>query len=175
MTDWCSNRLEVYGDDKELKCFKEKAGGEEYCFDVESFAPYPEVYKILDKGTFEHMVEWILHGDKHLESLRKIDRDFTDAELQIINNSGLDPTRDGFNQGGYEWCCDNWGTKWPSRESELEEKPGCLIYSFETAWNPPTPVIVTASLAFPELDFILKFWSDGVLKGTMIIRNGKII
>ena len=36
--------------------------------------------------------------------------------------------KDGYNQGGYQWCCDNWGTKWGS---------------ITPIWNPMRRVITT--------------------------------
>lgn len=42
----------------------------------------------------------------------------------------------------YEWCCDNWGTKWNANDAELEdEDDDFLRYVFNTAWAAPEPVI----------------------------------
>ena len=36
----------------------------------------------------------------------------------------------------YDWCCDNWGTKWDACEATLNEsEKGSLTYEFETAWS----------------------------------------
>ena len=32
----------------------------------------------------------------------------------------------------YDWCCENWGTKWNSMHGDA--------YSFDTAWAPPVPI-----------------------------------
>ena len=39
----------------------------------------------------------------------------------------------------YDWCCNNWGTKWESRIIDWERlDDGEIIIYFETAWAPPT-------------------------------------
>jgi hypothetical protein len=38
----------------------------------------------------------------------------------------------------YDWCVENWGTKWNSYDGNVTEDG----ISFNTAWAPPTPVIV---------------------------------
>ena len=55
--------------------------------------------------------------------------------------------------GWYSWNCRNWGTKWNSCETLLEEGVIALekqtseplvvglSYSFSTAWSPPEPII----------------------------------
>jgi len=37
----------------------------------------------------------------------------------------------------YEWCCENWGTKWDINEAEVEYADGELNIVGETAWCPP--------------------------------------
>jgi hypothetical protein len=49
--------------------------------------------------------------------------------------------RDGYNSGGYEWCCTTWGYKWPASDIEVRESPDTLSYQFQTLWRPPTFVI----------------------------------
>jgi hypothetical protein len=87
--------------------------------------------------------------------------------------------KDGYNDGGYDWCIRNWGTKWGFCHSKLIESnfdTGRLFYSFDTAWSPPTPLIFKMSQMFPHLIFTLKYWECGsAYKGTYIVHNGVII
>ena len=41
--------------------------------------------------------------------------------------------------GWYQWCLDNWGTKWDVDHNDLrvKEKRGSVKLSFDTAWGPP--------------------------------------
>ena len=87
--------------------------------------------------------------------------------------------KDGFNSGGYEWCCRHWGTKWNACSINIVEqdlKYGEVMYEFDTAWSPPIPVIVQASKMFPELEFELRFFEQGAgFNGILICREGVVI
>ena len=42
----------------------------------------------------------------------------------------------------YDWRVNNWGTKWNSYSCELvEQEDDYVMYTFDTAWGPPTGVI----------------------------------
>ena len=56
----------------------------------------------------------------------------------------------------YEWSIENWGTKWNAGEVDLQVDNGRkLVYTFNTAWAPPTPVMIEASRQYPKLLFIM--------------------
>lgn len=90
---------------------------------------------------------------------------------------------DGYNRGGYEWCLENWGTKWGLYDVEkvddgnMEEGP--LVYFFLTAWSPPLPVILAMSVKFPTLEFDLDYFEAGMgfmgsceFKGGVVVKAG---
>ena len=93
-----------------------------------------------------------------------------------------DPTnhsiKDGYNNGGYEWCLKNWGSKWGICRAELEEedfKWGELSYTFESPWSPPMPVIIKMSEMFPTLTFELRYFEQGCeFNGILECKAGKI-
>lgn len=43
------------------------------------------------------------------------------------------------NKWDYDWCCDNWGTKWNVDKTGMEVYPhnDFIQYEFDTAWSPP--------------------------------------
>ena len=42
----------------------------------------------------------------------------------------------------YDWTIDKWGTKWNSYNCEIvEHEDDYVVYTFDTAWGPPTGVI----------------------------------
>ena len=47
----------------------------------------------------------------------------------------------------YDWCCENWGTKWNSVDAYLSGNSIC----FYTAWSPCSPVIEALSALFPDV------------------------
>jgi hypothetical protein len=70
--------------------------------------------------------------------------------------------KDGYNQGGYDWCLTNWGTKWGICDPTLNEGKRVLYYGFQTAWSPPLPIIRKMGQMFPELTFRLKYFEGGM-------------
>lgn len=41
----------------------------------------------------------------------------------------------------YDWCVENWGTKWPASEVDTKVVADRLVFNFFTAWDPPFPII----------------------------------
>ena len=54
----------------------------------------------------------------------------------------------------YEWCVENWGTKWNSCDTYISGNALC----FWTAWSPCLPVIEAMSKMFP--DVIIDYWYE---------------
>lgn len=103
-----------------------------------------------------------------------------DKEAEIERSKGNFSVKDGFNSGGYEWCCKNWGTKWGIYdcvlESEGESSPGVVVlkYNFMSAWSPVIPVIKAMSEKFPTLHFMLGYFEAGMgFSGMIEFRNGE--
>lgn len=60
--------------------------------------------------------------------------------------------KDGYNNGGYEWCLDNWGTKWEAFDGNLDRpKDTELTMGFDTAWSPCEPIFVELSKKYPNI------------------------
>lgn len=73
----------------------------------------------------------------------------------------------------YEWCIDNWGTKWNACECVIDDD----YLEFETAGDAPFEVIVALSQRFPELIFHHE-WADenlGFNCGKQEVKNGLVI
>lgn len=174
MPNWCENVLHVSGNLEDLKRFKEFAKGENGYLDFNRFVPYPEKYRKMDEEYRSYMEE--------IEETRRMMEKETDREkravlavkLQLLLNEA--PETDGYNSGGYEWCCANWGTKWNAAGVVLVERPSCLVYYFDTAWSPPIPVVMRMSEMFPMLTFTLEYCEEGIgLEGMLKVRGGKIL
>lgn len=75
---------------------------------------------------------------------------------------------------GYDWCLNNWGTKWGAYDCILHGEEfhgqGEISYQFNTAWSTFNAEISTAmSNVFPTLRFELNFFEPGMaFKGTRI-------
>tara|TARA_R110002020_G_scaffold60229_1_gene163490 strand:+ start:479 stop:895 length:417 start_codon:yes stop_codon:yes gene_type:complete len=69
----------------------------------------------------------------------------------------------------YDWCRENWGTKWDCSEVEIEvwnenEVDDDFIwvtYQFKTAWAAPHPVIAKLKSDWPHLSFCGGYVHEG--------------
>ena len=163
MPNWCECELRIEGKKKELAKFKEFAKTKKNVLDTEKFIPYPKKFKDLDEKSRKL--------DEKRDKMRKRGKSYEEAEKKYPY------MKDGFNSGGYEWCNDNWGTKWGICDAELIEDYGDeLNYEFNTAWSPPEPVIIKMSKMFPKLKFTLTYYEVAMqFNGILICEKGKII
>ena len=131
MPNWCENELIVRGKQEKIDKLVDFMKSEDNEFDFNKIVPYPTKYKQLDL-------------------IAKV------YEEEHPNDFKGRP-KNGYNQGGYEWCNDNWGTKWNACDVILKDNK----YYFNTAWSPPEPVIKKLSEKFPDLTLTLKYWEGG--------------
>jgi hypothetical protein len=156
MPNWCDNDLRITGKKELLEAFSEAAASRDTHLDFNNFVPYPERYREQDKAANE--------------AREKADKGEIDREAAWA-------VKDGFNSGGYEWCCSNWGTKWNAKDvsvSDFVERS--MLYTFSTAWSPPIPVVKAMSEKFPKLVFTLRYYECGVgFKGVYKVKNGEVL
>lgn len=82
-------------------------------------------------------------------------------------------TMEGYNDGGYEWCHETWGTKWPESDLYLIDNDYSLDFSFDSPWGPPIEGYQKISAMFPELFFLHYYQEDGMcFSGSIIYHNG---
>lgn len=73
----------------------------------------------------------------------------------------------------YDWCVENWGTKWNSYSCEkLDDN----VFTFETAWSGVPKIIEAMSKGFPSVEFKYAFADEdtGNNVGLMIFKDGLI-
>ena len=64
--------------------------------------------------------------------------------------------------GWYDWSIANWGTKWDAYDISLEREPnGRLVYVFDTAWSPPTPIVEQLMETFPGIGIEHRYFDEG--------------
>jgi hypothetical protein len=105
------------------------------------------------------------------EHFAKLDREAEQWRKAHAENP-LGGPKDGFNQGGYEWRCKHWGTKW---NAYSQKKLSATAIYFETAWAAPEPVMDALATRFPDIPFTLEYADEGIGNNAGIIRyaNGK--
>ena len=98
------------------------------------------------------------------------------------------PMPEGIHRGGhtrgehypngswYDWCPKNWGTKWNAYGQNGGQKNPSEL-RFDTAWNPPQPVIEALSKEFPDEEIRVAYADEdtGYNLGVYAMRNGQIV
>lgn len=77
----------------------------------------------------------------------------------------------------YDWCCDNWGTKWGDYDTYLNASGrNGAWFSFSTAWSPGTAGLEKISALHPELVFVNAYEEGGCdFIGCDVFYRGKTI
>lgn len=163
MPNHCFNKLVISGDSKTLKEFQEFAREELEEYDQSS-------NKIVKTECLLSANKFIPYPSEYAEK---------DKKARINKN-----VVDGYNSGGYEWCIDNWGTKWGIYDTKLVEEnlkendknTNYLQYVFYTAWTPAIKIIKAMGERFPTLKFELNYSESGEgYEGEFIISEGEVI
>jgi len=114
---------------------------------------------------------------EQLEDLTKkahLSGDREDPEESCLSFKNFIPYPNGV--WAYNWCVSNWGTKWDACDPYLEDGGGQdILYSFSTAWSPPTPVVRKMIETYPELSFSHYYEEPGCdYQGLMEGSNGEV-
>ena len=133
MPNWCDNRVEIYGDNPDqIKEVKKTLASKETCFDFNNIVPMP----------------------KELEGTTSPNPEPDSFEAKRLRKQhGHD--------NWYDWCCDNWDTKWNSAGADLtsDSNNSIIEYEFQTAWGPPIKVIEALREQYPDLN-ITAFYDE---------------
>lgn len=96
---------------------------------------------------------------------------------ELVNYADDDsPARDFINRmqesnlDWYNWCCNNWGTKWNAVDTYISysDKDQVGTIQFDTAWDEPEPVLISLSKKFPDYTFTNTAWFEG---GTEVVNE----
>lgn len=160
MPNWCECDLYIYGSSPMLEHFKINAADDNGKYlSEEPFLPYPEQFHKRDEQA-----------------------NFSNSTFRIMPKAfqiKIDDwyAKDGYNSGGYEWCRRNWGTKWGICRPFLDKQSTRrLLYRFECAWGPCTPIVAAMGAKYPSMRFLLKYFeSGGAFCGRFEVKNGEVV
>ena len=148
MPNWCSNELIVSGKAKDLAVFKAQA-----------HRPSAGENSELDFC----ISRFIPIPEELVGTKSPVDK----PNPKLVKKYGAD--------NWYDWCCNNWGTKWDVEGQAAGVSKGKLGYTFDSAWAPPSEAIRRISEMYPTLKFELRFSEEGMgFSGTQEIMNGEI-
>jgi len=140
MPNWCHSELIVKGDKEDIKKFKKLFMEGKRIVNTKIIS-YPREFELLDKINRD--------GNNYQPTEEE------EKELMVIYLTGkYKKGIDGYNQGGYEWCCKFYGSKWGICECTLvEETEENIDFIFKSAWSPSTPLVMAMSKKLPDLIF----------------------
>ena len=97
----------------------------------------------------EYPNSWVT--DKYLQDMR----DAAEKSVKAKKETGY--------EDWYEWCCHNWGTKWPPHVANVvDTEDTAVMMTFDTAWAPPSELIEKLSKLWPTLQFVLEYSEPGM-------------
>lgn len=159
-------KLPLFGERENKYC----EGGIERYFDFNKMIPMPESLEVESGSTEDIAIEAVLRKlskhrflgknycsmddddyKKRVENHGKSEDELAELGLQYISNK--------IKYGAttwYDWCCNNWGTKWNAYELEIIDDDTIM---FQTAWSSPEPVIEKLAEMYPDAH-IEHWWAD---------------
>lgn len=150
MPNHCEQDLYVRGPGDDVDRLIASVADGKDAFSANKIIPYPERWAKLDA---------------ECEALRKR----RDAGENVI------VPRDGYNSGGYEWCIENWGSKWGAFKSSVRRTRRGATFHFTSAWSPITKLIAVLSEQFPTLTFELRYFERGMeFQGVARVAMGRV-
>ena len=162
MPNHCFNNLSITGPQKDLRAFMKKAKGPNGLIDFNKFIPYPKKFKEMDE-----------FAQKMRERCDKLCKKEKNEKMRERIRAKFGNIRDGYNMGGYDWCCHNWSTKWNAYEiTEWNISKGVITITFDTAWGTPYNVFIVISKQFPTLKLINEYEVEGNGGGTERFYQG---
>lgn len=155
MPNHCTNRLTVIGDADTIRSFREKIALPDDKLGDDAVSILPRLYPTPSE-------------------LHEMPATFGNANSEE-HEAWMQRNKEKYGATDwYDWCVNNWGTKWGDYDSRIEhEEPTVLGISFTTAWAPALEGITYISNDFPTLNFIYCYDEGGMgFLGTAWIRNG---
>jgi hypothetical protein len=148
MPNWCNNTLTIQNCDEPIVnvlseyltvTWDKDANSFAIILDLEKITPYPKCIK-------ETLHLWNMKGDYTPEERTKL---IEEAKQINLKECGYDSF--------YDWCIDNWGTKWNTDSIQASEKG----IGFMTAWSPPVKAIAELAKQIKK-DLRLTYIEEGM-------------
>ena len=158
MPNWCTNRVEIVGEEVELDQIEDMLTerdeeDDERRVTFAKLIPMPEIlHRTADGSTKIDNVlvrTWMAYEDDDGNRIDRLPTEEEAAELREIGHASW-----------YSWAMVNWGTKWDACETVSIDRDGdTLRLVFDTAWSPPQPVLDKVKEVWPNVD-IEGYWEE---------------
>ena len=206
MPNWTSNTIRINANKDTQNEIKELMNTDESCFDFNSLIPMPGSLDMTSGSiTYDAIVAYLSEGGKEFPSLHSDEgrlvrklvcgtfsgenyalgiferlKDKSADEIEELREMG-EKYVSNYQQYGaltwYEWCNNNWGTKWNACEPWFEETDNQLTYYFDTAWSAPFPIFEELSRRFPNIKVRVEYRNEDGYEciWNRIYENGEVI
>jgi len=131
MPNWVTNEVTFTFDMSHQKNkFMKLVTSDDNPFDFNKIIPMPEVFnRLCTDGTIANKICWCDDSKPN-----GVGEQLTDLDLKRLK-------KEHGTIGSYDWCCENWGTKWNSCDATVDwEDEDGVEFIFNTAWSAPTPI-----------------------------------
>ena len=172
MPNWTHNVVTITGDAKTIAEIKALVQSDDTAFDFGKIIPIPESL-LVESGGMESIaiemassVPYSIARENAREKMQKIlpytathqtktviSELKTEDDVIALGKVYLENKKKYGYADWYDWCCNNWGTKWNACNVSISnESATSLTYDFDTAWSEPTPVLQALSEKYPNVD-----------------------
>lgn len=181
MPNHIQNRVHLVGDESTIEQVCNFIKGKEIVFDFNTVITMPEELNITSDGwlmplenPFSRGANFYKHINdlkQHLEKFPELREDTESNFIQGIKNF----LKYGF-ATWFEWCVENWGTKWNAYSQDDSRNTSDTIF-FQTAWSAPIPVLVALSKKFPTVNFVFAYADEdsGANVAHGVIKEGEFV
>ena len=194
MPNFASNTLRLIGEHDLLQAVTEKVKGKPpYAFDFNKIIPMPKelegtfspmeiehalaFYCLREKIQLPEVKGLFLLRDKNIRELARLFPEESAEETFKAGKRWYELWKRFGYVSWYTWACDNWGTKWNALDSDgpIWESDNAVMYTFDTAWSAPLPVITKLSYQNPDITFELEvIYEGGEPADRFIIERGNM-
>lgn len=177
MPNWVTNELIINGSEKEKSRFLDTVKSDQHDFDLQKIEPMPATLHLKETSLLTNGIEFVKRlneGKKRSTALMETFGTTKENEKERMSERlGRIAYYNKERYGHYSWLNwrrEHWGCKWNVETSEVNDN----VFSFETPWTAPYPIIKKLADMFPELSFRYS-WADedcGYNCGQIDISNG---
>jgi hypothetical protein len=110
------------------------------------------------------MPNWCSNSIKIAGDREEIDKILNKAktEKSDFSLSQLFPIPELNKKNWYDWCVENWGTKWDLSSVDIDDQDDVVFVNCQTAWGSPLEAFHKISKDYPNLSFTITYDEQGI-------------
>lgn len=177
MPNWCECVITVRGKTPEdLRSFVEAVKGENTDLSLQKLVPCPQELQnttssfvsSLDPVDNERIIRENAKQQNWGLSEEKL-KEIIEEKNKIIAKFKSNTEKYGY-KDWYDFNIEKWGTKWDVEANINEVSDTEVMYTFESAWSPPTAWLEQVGPMFPKCKFLMEYREPGVgFEGTIYV------